>query len=181
MKYLLSVFFLLGSSLQLFGNDPFSKITVKSIKARCAPVEKSKTLLLKYADSVVVTLADSSRITADELNVFLEKSHSNKIDSENRSKMGQVCQKLSLAGKIYFCRGKHEIRADQAEIDVLSALCTLKGNVVIIQHGVSKESKPVEVTSPHATYNFKTEELVLVGSSSDPVSTTLLLGASKKS
>jgi lipopolysaccharide export system protein LptA len=160
----------------LFGVDPFSKITIKSVRARCVPVEASKTLLLTYSDSVVIRLADDSLIITDELKVTLEKNIRDKDKTEKDKDFSQVCKNFSLVGRVCLRRGKQEIYAHRADVDLKTNLCTLLKDVRIVQHGLKQESNPVEVTSSQATYNFKTEELVLVGSSKNPVSTTLLLG-----
>lgn len=171
------VFFLLCCTVSpLCGTDPFSKITIKSVRARCTPVEASKELLLTYSGDVIIRLADESVITTDELKVTLEKDTRNKNRSAQDKDLSQVCKNFSLVGRVCLRRGKQEICAHQADVDLKTTLCTLLKDVKIVQHGLKQESNPVEVTSSRATYNFKTEELVLVGSSKDPVSTTLMLG-----
>lgn len=163
MKKFLYIFFIFFfSPLSPSTNDPFKKITVTSQNATFQKDKKNKsTIYLQYSDKVHVKFADSSTVSSDKLEIFVEKGDAKKIVFKNNVRMN---------------RNNQKVRADLVEVLVGEKRCDLRGNVRVEQVKKKENDVPIVTECAHARLKWEDEEVELVGSDKSPVSTTIQLG-----
>lgn len=184
--FFISLFF---AQLQA-GIDPFSKIKITSEKAICKKsINLKDVYIFNYIGNVVVTLADSSKITSNSLEIELDgknikvfgknkNSSEKKVRHQNKSdkKPSQV-KKIMFKNNVQIFSKNRQASSNMAEINMPENTCKLEGNVKIIQTKTNqKKDIPLNIQSNSALINLKTSEITLLGNSSEPVSTVVELG-----
>ena len=166
-----------------------SKITITSNRATC---QKDKTqpqlFIFNYQDNVVVTFADKSTITANQLEVIFEGKdlgkkliHDHKITSTaiqaplSKQNPLEKFKKITAVGNVTLVNQNRTARAQRVELQLAQHLCTLIGNVTIAQKKTTLKEIPITIESDQATLNLQTDELAFAGSESKPVNTTISL------
>jgi len=150
--------------------DPFSKITVKSQRALLSKNKKdSSRFCLQYKTKVFVTLADSTTVSSDLLDVFV---------NTKKTKEGTASgvERIVFKDRVKMDRENRHIKADTVEILAQEKLCMLKGNVIIEQKNDGKKSIPVVTKCERAQFSWEKDEVELVGSETKPVRTKIELG-----
>jgi len=150
--------------------DPFSKIIVKSDSALFSKDKKDSSLFnLKYKGNVRVSFADSTKITSENLKIFVRTKNS-KNDIE----------KIVLEKDVKLNRENRKVQADKVELLVPLSLCKVNGNVKIEQMQNGEKDIPVSTECESAQFRWDKEEIELTGNEEKPVSTTIELGGKLK-
>lgn len=163
-------------------SDLFSKIVVTSSQAHCQQdVGEKKSYVFSYQDDVKVVFADQSQITADclTLNFTSEVFKSSSVKTHIKNKWNSNFKTIIFTGHVCMKRANQTVTADKAHLDVKKNLCILEGNVYVKQCKDKTKDVPFEMKSDKAIFNFKTEKISFVGTSMQPVSTTIELGDQK--
>ena len=156
--------------LEALSKDPFSKITVKSQRALLSKSKNdSSRFCLQYKTNVSVTLADSTTVSSDILDVFV---NTKKDKEEGTSDV----EKIVFKDRVKMNRENRHIKADMVEIFAQEKRCMLKGNVVVEQKNDGKKSVPVVTRCEQAQFFWGKDEVELVGSETKPVCTKIELG-----
>lgn len=185
---LLGVSFLFVGTMFCLPVDPLSKITIKSSRATCSKNKTDpKDIVLKYLDDVQVEFADHSTVTSQELEVICnlsktptkvlpEKNGAKSLpqkSSEKSSKALSNFKKITFSKNVVINKDEFKATADYADILVDQRLCSLRGNVQIEHKKKSPKDVPVHVKSDAATIRLDSQQILLAGSSKNPVSTVI--------
>lgn len=166
-------------------NNPLSKIIVTSEKAVCKKNPKAPNeFVFTYQQKVNVSFADGSKVTSNELEISIDGSNDSltkkmltpKTQSEPKLKDAQSrFKKITFKGNVFLTNLNRCAKSDEAEINLQSNLCILRGNVKIWQNKVIPKDIPASIESSEAILNFKSEEINFSGSTEQPVSTIINL------
>lgn len=166
--------------------NPLSKITITSKRASC---QKDKAqpqfFIFNYHDNVVVTFADKSTITTDQLEVIFEgkdlekqlttRRQSQRPTAATSAKPLEKFKKVTASGNVVLTSQNRTATAQTAELLLAQHLCTLNGNVTIQQKKTSPKDFPITIQSNQATINLQTDELLFTGTEATPVNTVISL------
>lgn len=186
------VFIVITKPYSLFSVDPFSKITIKSTRATCTKnKQQTSEVVCKYFDNVHVELADHSKIQSKELEIIcdlksstFQKSLGSSVDNKIKTSQQKVVsekkaashvKKIAFAGNVVVCKDEFKATADFADIAIPERTCTLKGNVHIQRFKSEKQNFPVDLKSETATIQLNSGQILLTGSSKNPVNTVINL------
>jgi|SaaInlStandDraft_4_1057021.scaffolds.fasta_scaffold01743_7 lipopolysaccharide export system protein LptA len=154
--------------------DPFEKIIITSNNAKCAKRSDGKKMLtLSYYDNVLVTFADQSNISAQELNIYAETTQTN-------TQQIPPIKEIKFKKNVILQKDNKIIKAENAVINLSSSLCTLTDKVSVEQKKTAVKDIPFNTKSNFATFNWKTNEISLTGNTKTPVCTTIELGSNPK-
>ena len=148
-----------------------SRIVITSSRATCVrePQEK-KQYRVTYYDNVVVTLADGTKATSDQLEVIIDPA----ALAKERIKTVQLLRNVVVTS------AAHTARAGTAAFNLVTQRCKLDGDVQITQKAANPKDIPVTITCTSASIDLATQQLELVGSTDLPVTTTITLATSPK-
>lgn len=170
--------------------NPLSKIVITSNRATC---QKDKIIhhqyIFNYQENVLVTFADKSTITANNLEIIFEGNDlgekkttladSPKINPDPnkppKSNFLDKFKKITLSGNVNFSGQNRTATSDKAELQLATNVCTLIGNVIITQRKTTSKEVPITIESSEAKINLKTQELLLSGVENKPVNTIISL------
>lgn len=169
--------------------NPLSKITITSTRATCQKDKVNPQFFnFNYHGNVVVTFADQSTMTADQLEIIFEgKDLGKKFLAHDNNKSAQPSttqsqqkpldqfKKVTASGHVTLTSQNRKAQAQKAEIILAQKLCTLTGNVTIRQKKTKPKEFPLTIESDQATLNLQTDELLFTGSESKPVNTVISL------
>ncbi|MCK4650610.1 hypothetical protein KAT08_00385 [Candidatus Babeliales bacterium] len=174
--------------------DAFSKIVITSNKAICQKDKSRENIFtFSYLENVFVKFANKSTIQSDELEIELDTTQikeklAYKQTNINQAKQAKkvITQKttpkdLSQFKKITFknnvvAKQKNRIvHAEKAELFLSEKICKLLGNVKINQTKEKPKDLPVYTECNQVILNLATEQVTFLGSSKNPVSTTIKL------
>lgn len=160
--------------------DPLSKITITSKRAIGKKDKSSKSaFIFSYLDDVKTVFADGSTITAQQLDINLDRDGiatqevvSSLTKEVRHDKLSQF-KKIAYSKNVVINRDNQKIIADRAELDPQKRCCLLEGNVKVIQKKSSASDVPLHLSSNKAILSLETGSVSFVGSSSNPVSTVI--------
>ncbi len=163
--------------------DPLSKIVITSTNATCAKDSTNKGFFVfNYNDNVRVEFADKSTVTADSLEVVIDasrvdKSHDTKRVKEQTQKKPALESFKHITFKNHVCvmSAQRKATADVAHFYLQDQRCLLEGNVNIWQQKQKTNDIPLTIQSQKAELNLRTGQARFVGTSIQPVSTTIVL------
>lgn len=163
--FLLVFFGALAGGEAFAGTNPFSKITVKSQKAifQKELADAKDVARLEYSDDVHVTFADKTTVSSDFLEVFVA------------TRPGTEVQRVVFKKNVRMKRLNQKVQADEIEVVVSKKMCELRGNVKVEQVKKKESDVPLKTKCGHATLRWDCEEVELIGSQAQPVSTTIEL------
>lgn len=143
--------------------DPFSKITVKSERAcfKKMPQDNSS-FSLQYKDNVHVCFADSTTVSADQLEVIVQDK--------------TAVERVIFKNNVVVRREHRNVYADNVEIRVHEKLCTLSGHVRVEQLKNGQGELPMCTMCEKARVHWGSDKIELVGCDETPVCTTIELG-----
>lgn len=159
--------------------DPFSKITITSDTATCkalktstenSPKKAPEKFALDYQKNVRVTFADQSSITSDTLHIDFDGSN-----HEAKGKILNNFKKITFTNNVCITNAQRTVTAQSADLFLETKKCILQGDVKIRQTKEKPSDIPVSIDSQRAEFSFTDKEILLSGSSSCPVSTTIIL------
>lgn len=148
-----------------------SRIVITSARATCvrSPQEK-KQYSVTYHDNVVVTFADGTKATSDQLNVIIDPTALAK----------ERIKTVQLSHNVVVTSAAHTAHASIAVFDLVAQRCKLDGDVQIAQKAVDPKDIPVTIACNSASIDLATQQLELTGSTDQPVTTTITLATSPK-
>lgn len=150
--------------------DPFSKITVTSQNAIFEREKKGSSLFrLMYSENVNVVFADSSTVSSDTLEIFMNS------EKEKDSTSSQL-KKVIFKKNVVLTRKNHNIYADNIELAIEKKICKLSGNVKIRQIKQREKDIPFMTECEEALLKWEDEQVTLVGNKQQPVCTTIEVG-----
>jgi lipopolysaccharide export system protein LptA len=163
--------------------DPLSKIVITSTMATCTKGDKnSGEFIFKYQENVKVTFADQSTVTADSLEIIFDSkskhSHKNKnIHLNAKSPQSTMDSFKQILFKDHVCvvSAQRKATADMAYFFLPEERCVLEGNVKIWQVKQRKSDVPIAIESEKAELNLASGLVNFLGSTQNPVSTTIVL------
>lgn len=157
---------------------PLSHVAVTSNKMVCSPVgNKEKDYSVAYTDKVCVTLADSSVITADKLEITMKQAAVAGVLKKTKkiASTEKPYKEIIFEGNVSIKRREHTVTADRAEFIVAKQTCKVDGHVKIVQAKKQPNGMPMVIESQRAYLDLTSEKLVLLGNETTPVSTVLVL------
>lgn len=159
--------------------NPLAKIIITSNRATC---QKDciipQQFNFNYQENVLVTFADKSTITANNLEIVFEgKDLGPAMEAAGRTKSNFLdkFKKIVFSGNVIFTSQNRIAMAKKAELQLAEHMCTLTGNVIIKQKKTTEKEVPIAIESDEAKLNLLTHELLLSGSMEKPVSTVISL------
>jgi lipopolysaccharide export system protein LptA len=164
--------------------DPLSKIVVTSTDAVCT---KSKDMagqfVFQYRNDVHVTFADNSTITSDFLEIVFKMPDVHGKSSSSKDALQQPplssgvknFKKVTFKGHVCLKNAQRKAVADTAHVFLEDQRCVLDGNVKIWQYKQRPSDIPVAIQSSRAELSLLSGEARLLGTTQNPVSTTIVL------
>lgn len=160
--------------------DPLSKITVTSKKAVGRKDKECKSAFnFSYLGDVKTTLADGSFITADQLDITIDKEGIatqevvSSLTKEVRHDTASQIKKIAFVNHVSIKHEKKTILADRVELDTQKRCCMLIGNVTVSQDKAKEQDIPINLTSDKAILSLDSGSVTFIGSPTKPVSTTI--------
>lgn len=156
--------------------DPFSKIVITSDKACGKSVKNTQAgkhvehFIVDYTTNVRVTFADNSTVTSDKLTAVFEGAPKGLKKEALRG-----FKKITFLNNVRITHGIRTATADKADLILGEKKCLLEGNVKIRQTKQKQSDIPISIDSQKAEFCFDDKQISLIGSSSCPVSTTIVL------
>ncbi len=148
-----------------------SRIVITSSRATCVRCsQEKKQYSVTYHDNVVVTFADGTKATSDQLEVIIDPTALAK----------ERIKTVQLSHNVVVTSAAHTARASTAIFDLVTQRCRLDGDVQIAQKSVNPKDIPVTITCSSASIDLATQQLELTGSVGQPVTTTITLATSPK-
>ena len=163
-------------------HELFSKIIITSDQATCSKDHKnSGCFVFQYKKNVMVTFADKSTVSADFLEVVFDSkmkkntTHASKKKQHHNTAELNNFKQITFKNNVRIKNAQRSAQADQALLHLQDQRCVLEGNVKIVQTKEKEDDVPVEIKSQKAELNMTTGEVNFLGTSLDPVHTTVLL------
>ena len=158
--------------------NPLSKIIITSNRATCQKdIIIPQQYVFNYQENVVVTFADKSTITANNLEIVFDGKALGKKEAPDTTKTNFLdkFKKIIFCGNVVYTSQSRTVTAKKAELQLAEHICTLTGNVAIQQKKNAPKEIPITIESDEAKLNLQTQELLLSGSLEKPVNTVISL------
>jgi len=166
--------------------DPFAKIVITSTNATCSKIKEANQIKdlfkFEYRDNVNVSFADQSTISSSFLTVLFDTSVPKKTvnpsikKNKNTSKQAlQNFKSITFETNVCLKKGSRKAVANSAKLFPQEQRCLLEGDVRIWQAKTKPTDVPVLIKSEKAELNLTTWQVNFIGSSQNPVSTTIVL------
>ena len=131
--------------------------------------KQAELFLLEYKNNVHVKFADGTTIDSNSLKVLMRKKSKNSVE--------KIVFKKDVSLKRVAGAQAQDLNADLVELFPEKKLCTLTGNVKVVQHDPKSDKKiiPFATTAHRAQFFWESEQIELEGGEDEPVSTVIKL------
>ncbi|KKP23846.1 MAG: hypothetical protein SZ59_C0003G0070 [candidate division TM6 bacterium GW2011_GWF2_28_16] len=158
--------------------SPFSRIEITSERASGYKDNKVKDIFyFNYLDNVLIKFADGSTAKCEELKIKINTKNNKTLNQENNSQKvnnGPI-EEINLNKNIFITQKNKSIKADNAKIFINTKICKLSGNIEIEQKKLNPKDLPISTKCDKANLNLITEEINVLGNTTSPVSTVIVL------